>query len=96
MARHFNVQSLLWDRSSTTQHKRVRGILFDYIKSNTLSNVRLTSQIVDGICSGLGGLHSISIANGDIRASNILVQVDRIKWIDSIASITTPHIRISN
>ncbi len=95
VARKFNVQPFLWDRPPGTEHERVRGILFEYIEGNTLANIQITPQIVNDIRSGLKGLHNASIAHGDVRASNILVQGNRVKWIDLSASLTMPHIRIS-
>lgn len=51
--------------------------------------------MAEDIRVGLKGLHDASLAHGDIRASNIIVQGDRSRWLDLSVAKTIPHIRIT-
>lgn len=51
--------------------------------------------MAEDIRGGLKGLHDASLAHGNIRASNIIVQGDRAKWLDLGVAKTIPHIRIT-
>lgn len=84
----------LWDRPPGAEHERVRGILYEYIDGETLANVQITPQMAEGIRAGLKGPHDATLAHGDIRASNIMVQSDQSKWLDLSVAKTIPHIRI--
>lgn len=94
LARAFRVYQFLWDRPPGAENERVRGILYEYIDGETLANVQITSQIAEDIRVKLKGLHDASLAHGDIRASNIVVQGDRSRWLDLSVAKTIPHIRI--
>lgn len=94
VARAYGVYQFLWDRPPGAEHERVRGILYEYIDGETLANVQITPQMAEGIRAGLKGLHDASLAHGDIRASNIIVQSDQSKWLDLSVAKTIPHIRI--
>lgn len=94
LARAFGVQQFLWDRPPGAENERVRGILYEYIDGETLANVKITPQLAEDIRVGLKGLHDASLAHGDIRASNIIVQGDRSRWLDLSVAKTIPHIRI--
>ena len=97
VARLYNVQKFLWDRPPGSGDALVRGILYEYIESEkTLFNTRITSEIANSARSALRGLHDASLAHGDIRASNILInQNERARWIDLSTSISLPHINMS-
>ena len=75
--------------------KRVRAILFEWVDGEVLSEVQINSEIANQIRTALKGLHQASIAHGDIRAPNILVNDNRVYLIDLNASLTLPHITIS-
>lgn len=95
VARAYGVYQFLWDRPPGAEHEPVRGILYEYIDGETLANVQITPKMAEGIRTGLKGLHDASLAHGDIRASNIIVQNDQSKWLDLSVAKTIPHIRIS-
>jgi serine/threonine protein kinase len=59
-----------------------------------LSQVQINSEIANQIRTALKGFHQASIAYGDIRAPNILVNDNRVYLIDLSASLTPPHIKI--
>jgi serine/threonine protein kinase len=95
VARKFNIQPFLWDRPPNAHNERVRAILFEWVDGEALSDVQITSEIANQIRTALKGLHQASIAHGDIRAPNILVNDNRVYLIDLNASLTLPHITIS-
>lgn len=76
LAQAFGVYQFLWDRPPRAENERVRGILYEYIDGETLANVQITPRMAEDIRVGLKGLHDASLAHGDIRASNIIVQGD--------------------
>jgi serine/threonine protein kinase len=95
VARKFNIQPFLWDRPPDASKERVRAILFEWVDGKMLSQVQINSEIANEIRTALKGLHQASIAHGDVRAANILVNDDRVYLIDLNASLTLPHIKIS-
>ena len=95
VAKKFHIPSFLWDRYPETEHDRVRGILFEYIRGDLLSQVPITLQTANDLRAGLQEIHRASIAHGDMRASNILVRDGHVRWIDFSASWSMPHVTIS-
>ena len=96
IAQRYNVQKFQWDRPPGTEDARVRGILYEYVEGKTLLEIPITSQIANSARAGLKGLHNASIAHGDIRASNILIQDDQARWVDLSTSISLPHVHVLN
>ncbi|KAJ9373640.1 hypothetical protein DTO282F9_2848 [Paecilomyces variotii] len=82
VAKHFNVQSFLWDRPPNATNEKVRALLFDWVDGKMVSQIRITAHIADQIRNALKELHQASIAHRDIRAANILVTKDRVYLID--------------
>ena len=76
VARKFNIQPFLWDRPPDASDKNVQAILFEWVDGKMLSQVQINSGIANR--AALNGLHQASIAHGDIRAENILVNDSRV------------------
>jgi serine/threonine protein kinase len=95
VARKFNIQPFLWDRPPDAINERVRGILFEWVDGKMLSQVQINPEIANQIRAALKGLHQLSIAHGDIRAANILVNNDRVYLIDLNSSLVLPHAKVS-
>jgi serine/threonine protein kinase len=95
VARKFNIQPFLGDRPPNACNEKVRGILFERVDGEVLSQVQINSEIANQIRTVLKGLHQASIAHGDVRAPNILVNDNRVYLIYLNTSLTLPHINIS-
>lgn len=91
VARKFNIQPFLWDRPSDATHEKVRAILFEWVDGKTLFQIQITPEIANQIRAALKGLHQASLAHGDIRAANILVNDDRVYLIDLSSPLPLPH-----
>jgi serine/threonine protein kinase len=101
VAEKFYIHPLVWDRPASASNQKIRGILFEWIDGQPISQVPMSSDIADQARAKLKALHQSGIAHGDLAASNILVQVEtedpnsKVHLIDLSASITLPHIRFS-
>ncbi|MCJ1231420.1 hypothetical protein MMC12_008097 [Toensbergia leucococca] len=62
----YDIPRASWDRPPGAEDKHVRGIIYEYVCGGTLADVQLTPQIVKNVRAGLRGLHTASIAHGDI------------------------------
>lgn len=95
VARKFNIQPFLWDRPPNAHNERVQAILFEWVDGEALSEVQINLEVANQIRTALKGLHQASMAHGDIRAPNNLVNDNRVYLIELNASLTLPHITIS-
>lgn len=97
MARRFDIQPFLWERTPATSRDHIRGILFEFLEGKTLSRSPIAHDkvIADKIRLALRGLHISSIAHGDVTGHNIIVSEDKVKFVDLGSSTTLPHIQVS-
>ena len=97
VASRFGIQSFLWDRPENVEHQQIRGILYEWVDGRPLTQIRMTSDIANQARKLLKALHDVGILHGGVAASNFLVEESnqKVHLIDLSASITHPHISIS-
>ncbi|EXJ86650.1 hypothetical protein A1O3_03603 [Capronia epimyces CBS 606.96] len=99
VARRFNIHPSVWNKPVSASNQKVRGILFEWIDAQPLSEVPISSDIADQVRTKAKALHSVGIVHNSLAASNILVQAQdpnaTVHLIDLGSSITLPHIQFS-
>lgn len=100
---HPNVISVYWMGRVPPDHE-VFVIEMEYFNSHTLSflldnrddkmvtSYRHLLRLYEQALEGVQHLHSLTIAHGDIKPQNVLVQGDRVKLTDFGSSLTTQDI----
>lgn len=99
MAQKFRDQLFVWERPPDAGNQEVRAILFDWVDGKKLYETRMNPNVANQARTILRRLHGISIAHGDVAASNFLVQGEnedqRVVIIDFSASVLFSPILIS-